>query len=148
MGTITIRWIEQHLMMASDSNGHSIVIGRSPEPQFEWEGVKPSDLLLMAVASCSAYDVVEILTKQREPLLDLKVTCAGDQESAPPYIFTSIHVHYIARGDINPYKLEKAIHLSEDKYCSVIATLRPGVPITSDYEIFDQQGVKQWNRNQ
>jgi len=138
MGTITLRWIEQHLMMASDSNGHSIVIGRSPEPQFEWEGVKPSDLLLMAVASCSAYDVVEILTKQRQPLLDLKVTCAGDQDSAPPYIFTSIHVHYIARGDINPDKLEKAIHLSEDKYCSVIATLRPDVTITSDFEILDQ----------
>ena len=138
MGTITVRWIEQHLMMASDSNGHSIVIGRSPEPQFEWEGVKPSDLLLMAVASCSAYDVVEILTKQREPLLDLKVTCAGDQDSAPPYIFTSIHIHYIARGDINPDKLEKAILLSEDKYCSVIATLRPGVTITSDYEILNQ----------
>ena len=138
MGTITLRWIEQHLMMVSDSNGHSIVVGRSPEPQFEWEGVKPSDLLLMAVASCSAYDVVEILKKQREPLLDLKVTCAGDQDSAPPYIFTSIHVHYIAQGDINPDKLEKAINLSEDKYCSVIATLRPGVPITSDYEILDQ----------
>jgi len=139
MGTITIRWIEQHLMMASDSNGHSIVIGRSPEPQFEWEGVKPSDLLLMAVASCSAYDVVEILTKQREPLLDLKVTCVGNQDSTPPYIFTSIHVHYIARGDINPDKMQKAINLSEDKYCSVIATLRPGVPITSDYEILDKQ---------
>jgi putative redox protein len=142
MGTITIRWIEQHLMMASDSNGHSIVIGRSPEPQFEWEGVKPSDLLLMAVASCSAYDVVEILTKQREPLLDLKVTCVGNQDSAPPYIFTRIHVHYIARGDINPDKMQKAINLSEDKYCSVIATLRPGVPITSDYEILDQQGAE------
>jgi putative redox protein len=71
-------------------------------------------------------------------LLDLKVTCAGDQDSAPPYIFTSIHVHYIAHGDINPDKLEKAINLSEDKYCSVIATLRPGVTITSDYEILDQ----------
>ena len=142
MGTITIRWIEQHLMMASDSNGHSIVIGRSPETQFEWEGVKPSDLLLMAVASCSTYDVVEILTKQREPLLDLKVTCVGNQDSAPPYIFTRIHVHYIARGDINPDKMQKAINLSEDKYCSVIATLRPGVPITSDYEILDQQGAE------
>ncbi|GAH69269.1 unnamed protein product, partial [marine sediment metagenome] len=60
MANITLRWIEEKLMMASDSNGHSVVIGRSPEQQFEWEGVKPSDLLLMSVASCSAYDVVEI----------------------------------------------------------------------------------------
>jgi putative redox protein len=135
MGTITLRWIEEKLMMASDSNGHSVVIGRSPEQQFEWEGVKPSDLLLMAVASCSAYDVVEILGKQREPLEDLKVFCTGDQNSAPPYLFTKIHIRFIVKGQVNPEKLERAIRLSEDKYCSVICTLRPGVPITSEFEI-------------
>ncbi|MFN2177719.1 MAG: OsmC family protein [Anaerolineales bacterium] len=135
MSTITLRWIEEKLMMASDSNGHSVVIGRSPEKKFEWEGVKPSDMLLMSVASCSAYDVVEILAKQREPLEDLKVICNGDQESEPPYIFTRIHIHYIVKGQVNPEKLKKAIKLSEDKYCSVINTLRPTVPITSEFEI-------------
>jgi putative redox protein len=135
MSTITLRWIEEKLMMASDSNGHSVVIGRSPEKKFEWEGVKPSDMLLMSVASCSAYDVVEILAKQREPLDDLKVICNGDQESEPPYIFTRIHIHYIVKGQVNPEKLKKAIKLSEDKYCSVINTLRPTVPITSEFEI-------------
>lgn len=137
MGKITLRWLEDKLMMASDSNGHSVVIGKSPDPEHEWAGVKPSDLLLMAVASCSAYDVVEILTKQREPLEDLKVICNGDQKSEPPYTFTCIQVHYQVRGPVSPEKLERAIQLSEDKYCSVISTLRPGVPIVSDYEIQD-----------
>jgi putative redox protein len=135
MGTITLRWVEQHLMLVSDSNGHSIAVGKSPDPQHSWAGVKPSDLLLMAVASCSAYDVVEILTKQRAPLMDLKVTCSGDQMSDPPYKFTKIHMHYMVQGDVDTEKLEKAIRLSEEKYCSVIATLKPGVPISSDYEI-------------
>jgi putative redox protein len=135
MGTITLRWVEQHLMLVSDSNGHSIAVGKSPDPQHSWAGVKPSDLLLMAVASCSAYDVVEILTKQRAPLRDLKVTCSGDQMSDPPYKFTKIHMHYMVQGDVDTEKLEKAIRLSEEKYCSVIATLKPGVPISSDYEI-------------
>lgn len=135
MATITLRWIEEKLMMASNSNGHSVVIGRSPEQQFEWEGVKPSDLLLMSVASCSAYDVVEILGKQREPLEDLKVICHGDQKPDPPYSFTKIHIQYLVTGPVNPDKLEKAIRLSEDKYCSVISTLRPGVPISSEFEI-------------
>lgn len=135
MSTITLRWIEEKLMMASDSNGHSVVIGRSPEQQFEWEGVKPSDLLLMSVASCSAYDVVEILVKQREPLENLKVICHGDQNEEPPYIFTKIHLQYIVEGPVNPEKLKKAIKLSEDKYCSVINTLRPSVPITSEFKI-------------
>ena len=137
MSAITLRWIEKHLMMASDSNGHSVVIGRSPQPEFEWAGVKPSDLLLMAVASCSTYDIVEILTKQREPLRDFTVVCEGDQNSDPPFNFTKIHLHYIAYGQINENRLSKAIQISEDKYCSVISTLRPGVPITSDFEIID-----------
>jgi putative redox protein len=142
MGTITLRWIEEHLMMANDSNGHSIVIGRSPDPQFQWMGVKPSDLLLMAVAGCSAYDVVEILAKQREPLEGLKVVCTGDQMSEPPYTFTRILVQYIVSGAVQPEKLEKAIHLAEEKYCSVISTLRPGVPILSEYEIINPEPGK------
>ena len=135
MAAITLRWVEEKMMVASDTNGHSIVIGRSPDPQHQWIGVKPSDLLLMAVASCAAYDVVEILAKQREPLRDLKVICSGDQLSDPPYTFTRIHLSYQVSGAVNPEKLERAIHLSEDKYCSVISTLRPGVPITSEFQI-------------
>jgi len=135
MGAITLRWVEDKMMVISDTNGHSIVVGRSPDPQHQWIGVKPSDLLLMAVASCSSYDIVEILTKQREPLQDLKVLCTGDQLTDPPYTFTCIHLHYQVTGAINPEKLKRAIRLSEDKYCSVISTLRPGVPITSDFEI-------------
>lgn len=135
MGTITLRWVEANLMLGSDSNGHSVVIGRSPDPDFIWAGIKPSDLLLMAAASCSTYDIVEILQKQREPLEDLKVLCSGVQQSEPPYTFTHIHLHYIIRGCVNPEKLARAIQLSEDRYCSVISTLRPGVPVTSDFEI-------------
>jgi putative redox protein len=122
-------------MVGSDSNGHSVVIGRSPDDHDVWNGIKPSDLLLLAAASCSAYDVVEILTKQREPLQDLKVSCRGDQQSEPPYTFTQIHLHYVINGKVDPVKLERAIDLAENKYCSVMSTLRPGVPISSDYEI-------------
>jgi putative redox protein len=135
MGKITLRWIEGVMMVGSDSNGHSVVIGKSPDPGHVWCGVKPSDLLLLSVASCASHDLVEILVKQREPLEDLKVTCDGEQMPDPPYTFTRIHIHYLVKGRVNSERLEKAIHLSEDKYCSVISTLRPGVPITSDYEI-------------
>jgi putative redox protein len=137
MGKITLRWVEDRLMMASDSNGHSVVIGRSPDPGFEWAGIKPSDLLLMAVASCSAYDVVAILEKKREPLEGLIVTCSGDQLSSPPYTFTSIQIEYLAKGNVNPAALSKAIRLSEEKYCSVISTLQQGVEVVSSYKITD-----------
>jgi putative redox protein len=135
LSKITVNWLHEKIFVGTDSNRHSIVIGRSADPEQTWIGMKPSDLLLLAVASCAVYDIVEILQKQREPLLGLRVECSGDQLSDPPYSFTSIHNHYIVRGQVNPSKLEKAIRLSEDKYCSVISSLRPHVLVTSDFEI-------------
>jgi putative redox protein len=135
MGIITLRWIEDHLMMASDTNGHSVVIGRSPEGDHPWVGVKPSDLLLVAVASCSTWDLVEILAKQRQPLERLEVICTGEQQESPPYTFKHIHIRYEVCGKVDPEKLEKAIRLSEDKYCCVINSLRPEVSITNEYVI-------------
>jgi putative redox protein len=134
MGSITLRWVESNLMVGTDSSGHSIVIGRSPEDK-SFIGIKPSDLLLMAAASCTMYDVAEILVKQREPLEDLKITCSGEQLSDPPYTFTSMYLHYTVKGGVNPVNLERAIRLSEDKYCSVLSTLRLAIPVTSDFEI-------------
>ena len=137
MGEVTLRWVESLMMVGTDSNGHSIVIGKMPERKEEFIGVKASDLLLMAVASCAAYDVIEILRKQREPMRNLIIDCHGDQQTEPPYTFTHIHLKYLIEGRVDPSKAEKAIRLSEDKYCSVISTLRPGVPITSSFEIIE-----------
>lgn len=135
MSTVTLRWVEGSLMVGTDSTGHSVVIGKSPDDKSIFLGVKPSDLLLLAAASCSAYDVVEILNKQREPLLDLKISCEGQQKADPPYNFTRIHLHYRFVGEVSNEKIQKAIQLSEEKYCSVISSLRPGVQVTSDFEI-------------
>jgi len=135
MGTVTLRWVEGKLMVGTDTHNHSIVVGRSPENQDEFVGMKPSDLLLIAAAACASYDVIEILAKQREPMQDFKVFCSGDQLPDPPYSFTCIQLHYLVYGQVNDERLKKAIQLSEDKYCSVISTLRLGVPVTSDFEI-------------
>ncbi len=135
MGTVALKWVGSHLMAGVDSFGHPLVVGSWPERDPEWAGLKPSDLLLLAAASCSAYDVVMILTKQREPLEGLEVTCEGEQEAEPPYRFTRIHLHYIIRGKVKREKAQRAIGLSEEKYCSVVNTLKPTVEVTSDFEI-------------
>jgi putative redox protein len=124
-------------MTAVDSFGHPLVIGSWPEKEPEWAGLKPSDLLLLSAASCSAYDIVMILTKQRESLLALEVSCSGEQQPEPPYAFTKIHLHYTVKGPRNPNKVERAIRLSEERYCSVTNTLKPTVQITSDYELIE-----------
>jgi putative redox protein len=135
MGRVALKWIKSQLMVATDSFGHPLVIGDWPEQSPEWAGIKPSDLFLLSAAACSAYDVVMILTKQHEPFEALEVTCEGTQLPEPPHAFTALHLHYVVRGPVNAHKLGRAIALSEEKYCSVVTTLRPVVTITSDYEV-------------
>jgi putative redox protein len=135
MGTVSLKWIESQLMLGTDSYGHPITIGSWPEKDPEWVGLKPSDLLMLSAASCSAYDVVMILKKQRVNLESLEVSCKGEQASVPPYQFTSMHLHYDVKGDCEKSKLARAIQLSEEKYCSVTNTLRPTVSITSSFTL-------------
>jgi len=136
MGTVVVNWVASQLMTGVDSFGHPVVIGSWPEKDPEWSGLKPADLLLLSAAACSAYDVVMILSKQREMVESLEIACTGEREPDPPYAFTSIHLHYIVKGSsLDPKRVERAIRLSEDKYCSVINTLKPTVKISSDFEM-------------
>jgi putative redox protein len=137
--TINIKWIKstKTLMAGVDSRGTPAVIGVWPEHEPLWRGLKASDMLLMSAAACSTYDVVNILIKQRAPLESLEVRCTGEQENEPPKRFTHIHLHYQFRGDLDQEKVKKAIHLSQDKYCTVLNTLRGSVEITSDWEIIE-----------
>jgi putative redox protein len=137
--TVNIQWIHSTdlLMTGADSRGTPVVIGLSEDDDPPTRGLKASDMLLMSAASCSAYDVVVILKKKREPLESLQVVCSGQQTSEPPHKFTHIHLKYIFRGNLKPESVEKAIQLTEEKYCSVITTLRGSVEISSEYEILE-----------
>ena len=137
--TVNIKWIKstETVMAGVDSRGTPAVIGVWPEHEPLWRGLKASDMLLMSAAACSAYDVVNILRKQREPLESLEVFCTGEQESEPPKRFTHIHLHYQFKGDLDQEKVKKAINLSEEKYCTVLNTLKGSVEITSDWKILD-----------
>jgi putative redox protein len=135
MAKIILRQVEQLIFVGTDSNNHSVTIGKTLDQPPVWVGAKPSELLLMAAASCSAFDVVEILIKQRQPYRDLVVTCNGEQLPEPPSTYTHIHLHYQVHGEVDPEKLERAIQLSMEKYCSVITTIRPDTPVTHDFEI-------------
>ena len=142
MGQIALQWAgdDSTMFITRDSFGHMVVAGSWPkdgeEGWVEWKGVKPSDLLVMALVSCSGYDVVTILRRQRQELTDLRITADANQASEPPYQFTDIHLHYVVTGrDLDPAKVERAIKLSEEKYCSVAATIRGVATITNSYEV-------------
>jgi putative redox protein len=136
-GTVLLKWIGSNLMAGIDSRGNPLVIGDSAGNDPRWSGLKPSDLLLLAAASCSTYDIITILSKQREPLEGLEVSCTGIQESGPPYCYVQIHLHYVFKGSLTPKRVARAIALSQEKYCSITNTLKPVVEIISDFEIID-----------
>lgn len=99
----------------------------------------PMELLLISVAACTAIDVESILTKKRQNVVDYRVEISGSRAEDHPRKFTSMHIHHIVRGhDVSEKALADAIQLSEEKYCSVAATIRPTVTITTGFEIINE----------
>jgi putative redox protein len=138
MGTATVKWIDGKQFVGIDSTHHSVVLS-TPE---EGIGVKPSELLLIAVAACSAVDVVEILAKKRMCLTHLEITSSGEQDQDPPWTFRKVHLHFKVGGKgVTPQAVAQAIQLSEEKYCSVAATIRATAEITTDFEIIEHVTV-------
>ncbi len=133
MSTATIKWLsDSNTFIGIDLTNHSVVLS-TPD---EGVGMKPSELLLVAVGSCTAVDVVNILEKKRMPLSGLEIKVDGEQQPEPPWTFRKIHVHYKLWGDgLMEKAVEQAIDLSEQKYCSVSATVRGCAEITTSFEI-------------
>ena len=98
----------------------------------------PMELLLVALGSCTAVDVVSILRKKRQQVTDYRVEVRGERKEEHPRSFKRMEVHHIVTGrSISEQSVTQAIELSEQKYCSVAATLRPTVAIVSSYEIIE-----------
>jgi putative redox protein len=110
--------------VATDQNGHSIKMDSSPESGGENFGVRPMQTLLMGLGGCSAIDVISILKKQRQEVVDYKMTISGEREAGKePSLWKDITVEFHLYGDIDPDKASRAVDLSMNKYCSVAATL-------------------------
>jgi putative redox protein len=132
MAQATVRRITGKQFLGIDSTNHSVVLS-SPA---EGIGVKPSEMLLVALASCTAVDVVEILEKKKINLSILEISATAEQDQDPPWTFRKIHLLYKVKGDgLTEKALQQAIELSETKYCSVAETFRGVAEITTSYEI-------------
>lgn len=135
--TIQVKWVDKRQFVGTDNSKHSVVM--SSQDEENGTGMSPSQLLLVALGGCTAYDVVNILEKKRQRLTGLEITVTGEQESDPPWPYRKIHVDYLFRGkDLDEKAVRDAIELSEEKYCSVAATLRATAEITYDYTVVDE----------
>ena len=129
---ITTEWIGGSAFKTAGSNGVEVQMGSNEAGK----GVSPMEMLLMAKAGCTGMDIVSILEKKRQPLKDFKVVVRALRAPDFPMIWTEIEVEYLVWGDVEPQALEQAIHLSEDKYCSVGIMLGKAAKLRSSYKIF------------
>jgi putative redox protein len=135
MTTANVTWVEDMQFVGQGETGHAIVMDSSEEAGGHNTGARPMEVLLMGVLGCTAMDVISILKKKRQPIKGLKILATGDRAAEHPKYYTKIHLEYVAYGDVELEALERSAQLSEDKYCSAIATVRGKAEITRNCRV-------------
>jgi len=131
-----IKWIEGVAFLGETESGHAVVMDGAPDAGGRNLGPRPMETVLIGTGACSAFDVIHILKKGREPVTDCVVEIHAERAPTDPKVFTSIHFHFIVTGNgLNAAKVERAIKLSADVYCSATAMLAKTAQVTHDFEI-------------
>lgn len=131
-----VKLIEGVSFVGQSESGHSVVMDGAPESGGKNLGVRPMEMLLMGLGGCSAFDVVLILRKSRQQITDCVADLSAERADSDPKVFTKIHVHFTVTGkDLDPKRVEQAVKLSAEKYCSASIMLGKTAVITHDFEI-------------
>jgi putative redox protein len=132
MQTANVKWLGEQKFSAISPSGHALTIDSDRQSN---KAPGPMELLLVALGACTATDIVIILEKKRQKLESLEVVCSGERAAEPPSVWIKLEVLYRLRGQLDEAAVKRAIELSEEKYCSVSATLKKSATLTWRYEI-------------
>lgn len=133
-----IKWVEGRTFVGESGTGHKLVLGSRSTPDGPTPGPSPMELVLIGTGGCTAFDVVQILEKGREAVEDCVVELEAERAETDPKVFIRIHMHFVVKGrNLSPTKVERAVQLSADKYCSASAMLAKTAAITHDFEVVD-----------
>ena len=128
------RWVEGMAFMGEAGSGHAVMMDGAPEHGGRNIGIRPMEMLLIGLAGCTGFDVVQILKKGREPVTGCDVEVEAQRAAEDPKVFTAIHIAYRVSGRaLSPAKVERAVTLSKEKYCS--ASIMLGATATMTYAI-------------
>ena len=129
-----VRWFEQVSFVAESGSGHTVVVDGAPEAGGRNVGMRPMEMVLAGAAACTAFDVVWILKRARQPVTDCVVDANAERAPQEPKVFTRIHLEYAVAGrGLDPKQVERAVRLSKEKYCS--ATIMLGATAEISYEV-------------
>lgn len=131
-----IKWVENVCFMGESETGHAVVLDGAPDAGGRNLGMRPMEMLLIGMGACTSFDVVTILKKSRQNVMDCVAEMEAERADEVPKVFTKIHVHFVVTGkDLNPAQVERAVKLSAEKYCSASIMLGKSVAITHDFEL-------------
>ena len=134
--TATVKWMDGMAMVAESGSGHGFIMDGAPANGGRNAGARPMEVVLMGLGGCTTFDVMSILKKARQQVTDCVVELQGERADAVPSVYTSIHVHFKVYGiNLDDAKVERAVKLSAEKYCSASLMLSKGnVEITHSFE--------------
>ena len=133
-----IRWVEDRTFVGESGTGHKLVLGTAFGAEGRTPGPSPMELVLIGMGGCSAFDVVHILERGREAIDDVAVELEAERAEQDPRVFTRVHMHFVVKGrGLAREKVERAIKLSAEKYCSASAMIAKTATITHDFEVLE-----------
>ena len=133
---VRVKWVDGVSFVGESETGHAVVMDGAPENGGRNIGMRPMEMLLIGMGGCTSFDVVAILKKARQPIIDCVAEIQAERADEIPKVFTKIHVHFVVTGNnLNPVQVERAVKLSAEKYCSASIMLSKSVEITHDFEI-------------
>lgn len=133
-----VKWLDHMSFVGESESGHSVVMDAAPEVGGRNLGVRPMEMLLLGLGGCSSIDVLMILQKSRQQVTDCHVELSAERASSDPKVFTKMHLHFVVTGkNLSPEKVERAINLSAEKYCSASIMFSKTADVTHDFEIIE-----------
>ena len=134
----TVKWIDGVSFVGEADSGHAVVMDGAADAGGRNIGFRPMELVLVGMGGCTAFDVVSILQKARQPVTDCRVELSAERADEVPKVFTRIHMHFVVSGKgLKPAQVERAVKLSAEKYCSASLMLGKTATVTHDFEIVE-----------
>ena len=133
-----VKWLDNMSFVGESGSGHSVVMDGPPESGGRNLGVRPMEMLLLGLGGCASFDVVLILQKSKQQIIDCEVQIEAARADKEPKVFTRIHLHFVVTGrGVSAEKVERAIKLSAEKYCSASIMLAQMAEVTHDFELIE-----------
>lgn len=131
-----VKWLDNMSFVGESESGHAVVMDGAPQFGGRNLGMRPMEMLLLGLGGCSSFDVVLILQKSKQQVLDCEVLIEAERADKDPKVFTRIHLHFVVSGrNLSADKVERAVKLSAEKYCSASIMLGKTAEITHDFEV-------------